>query len=489
MATPTHLSPTPNTSVESVEMGARMLGLHKFPGAGTGVFEQGYNVARVMESCDSDGLPTYPTVGVLLPRRSTKTTSVWAVLLGRMALTPDYKVVTTAQDGTRARRRFREVARMLEANGFEDAGNTIRWANGDEALEMANGSRLWVVTPSSGAFRGEAADAMLFDEAGELDPSKSDDLLEGALPLLDTRPMGQAIIAGTPAKQRAGLLWSTLQDGREGAPGTGVVDYSIRDDEECWTEVEVGTEGAIGYQKRAFLLNEDVVRRVHPGIGTLTTWAKMQARFKKMGPVSFDREYMCRFPFDNTTTAFDMEAWGKAEAPAEILPATFGLAYDVAPDGSSAAICAAWRDQSGLAYVTILEHRQGVSWLPRTAHAIARKYRVPIRYDSIGANHGPGTEIQRLRGVTLVPSTGRDAMGAAQGIVSALSDGSLRHFGQASLTEAADGAAWRQGDGGRYFARTASVNDISPMVAASLALWQADQTPSRKPMRIRSSNA
>ena len=139
--------------------------------------------------------------------------------------------------------------------------------------------------------------------------------------------------------------------------------------------------------------------------------------------------------------------------------------------------------------MTILEHRQGVSWLPRTAHAIARKYRVPIRYDSIGANHGPGTEIQRLRGVTLVPSTGRDAMGAAQGIVSALSDGSLRHFGQASLTEAADGAAWRQGDGGRYFARTASVNDISPMVAASLALWQADQTPSRKPMRIRSSNA
>ena len=484
MAEPTFMSAVPaGTSADVADIGAKMMGFEVTP--------QGRNLAMVLESADADGLPLYPTVGVLMPRRSTKTTSLWSVILGRCATRENYRVVTTAQDGTRAGQKMREVMRSLQAQGLEEAGAVkLEWSNGREVIGFPEtGSRIWVVPPNSSAFRSEAADVELFDEAGELDPAKSTDLLEGALPLLDTRPMGQAIIAGTPAKQRAGLLWDTLIEGRLGEPGAGILDYSIRDDEECWVEVEIGTPNSINHQKRAFLLREDVVRRVHPGIGTLTTWAKMQARFKKMGPVSFDREYMCRFPFDNTTTAFDMEAWGKAEAPAEILPATFGLAYDVAPDGSSAAICAAWRDEVGLAYVTILEHRQGVSWLPRTAHAIARKYRVPIRYDSIGANHGPGTEIQRLRGVTLVPSTGRDAMGAAQGIVSALSDGSLRHFGQASLTEAADGAAWRQGDGGRYFARTASVNDISPMVAASLALWQADQTPSRKPMRIRSSNA
>lgn len=481
MATPTHISNYPDdVDISVAEVGARMQNLP--------LLEQGENVVRVLEAKDADGLPAYPSTGILMPRRSTKTTSIWNVLLGRLATIPEYKVVTTAQDGTRARRRFREVARSLEANGFEDAGHKIRWANGDEALELANGSRLWVVPPNSGAFRGEAADAMLFDEAGEYDPVRSDDLLEGALPLLDTRPMGQAIIAGTPAKSRAGLLWATLAKGRVGSPATGIVDYSIRDDEEAYVEVEAGTPGAVQWNRRWFALDEQVIRRVHPGIGTLTTWAKMQDRFATMGPISFDREYMCRFPFDNTTTAIDMDAWGKAEVASELLPDRFGLAYDVSPDGGSAAILAGWRDGAGVGYVTILEHRQGVSWVPKKVHAIASKYRIPVRYDSIGANHGPATEIQRLKNVLLVPGAGRDAMAAAQQIVSNLADGRLRHFGQTSLTSAAEGAAWRQGDGGRYFARTASANDITPMVAASLALWQFDQMPAPSTIRIRSSN-
>src|SRR5690606_9278829 len=158
--------------------------------------------------------------------------------------------------------------------------HTIRWANGSEALEFSNGSMLWVVPPRSDAFRSEAADTMLFDEAGELDPAQPEDLLEGALPLLDTRPQGQAIIARPPARSRAGLLWSTLQEARTGEdPTTGIVDYSIRDDE---SSVLLGEDGLplLDEQGRP-QLDEAVVRRVHPGIGTLTTWAKMQARFRK----------------------------------------------------------------------------------------------------------------------------------------------------------------------------------------------------------------
>src|SRR5699024_2291568 len=105
------------------------------------------------------------------------------------------------------------------------------WSNGDESIEFDNGSRIWVVPPESGAFRGEAADAMLFDEAGELTLQRSEDLLAGALPLMDTRPRGQVIITGTPGLIRAGLLWSTLERGRTREPGVGILDYSARDDE------------------------------------------------------------------------------------------------------------------------------------------------------------------------------------------------------------------------------------------------------------------
>ena len=85
--------------------------------------------------------------------------------------------------------------------------------------------------------------------------------------------------------------------------------------------------------------------------------------------------------------------------------------------------------------------------------------------------------------------TAKDAQAATQSFVSNLVDGKLRHFDQASLTAAAEGAAWRQSEGGRYFARKASANDIAPLVAGALALWQFDLTPARQPVRIHSSVA
>lgn len=469
-AVPTHLSTVPEgTSIEAALVGSRMLGFDLTP--------QGAAMASVLEAKDEDGLPLFPQVAGLVPRRAAKTTTVWSVLLGRLVTIPGYRVVTTAQDGTRARRKFREMARTLEARGFEDGVGNIRWANGDEALEFDNGSLLWVVAPHAGAFRSEAADAMLFDEAGELDPVRSEDLLAGALPLLDTRPMGQAIIVGTPAKYRAGLLWDTLAEGRRGDPGAGIFDWSIRDEEESvlWPD---GADGEA-------VLNREVLRRVHPGIGVLTTMARMEQRFRKMDLPTFEREYLCRFPFDASSSAIDLEAWHSSAIPELPRPERFGLAYDVAPDGSSAALCAAWRDEDGNAVLGVLEHRQGVSWLARAVHTLARKYNVPVRYDAIGANHAPAQEIDRMRGVRLVSGNAKEAQAAAQRMVSALADGNLRHFDQKSLTSAAEGAAWRQAEGGRYFARKASANDIAPLVAASLALWEFDQTPERRPITIR----
>ena len=471
MSRPTFISTIPRgTDIANYELGLTMIGLDPTP--------QGRIMAGVLEAKAKDGTPRYSQVAGLVPRRAAKTTSVWATLLGRLATVDDYRIVTTAQDGQRARNIFREFARRLEANGFEDRGGTIRWSNGDERLTFPNDSQLWVVPPIASAFRSEAADVLLFDEAGELDPVKSEDLLSGALPLLDTRATGQAIIVGTPAEVRAGLLWDALQEGRARKRGAGIFEWSIRDDEQAIIRDDDGN----------IALDRAILRRVHPGIGTLTTMPRMLSRFEKMQPTRFEREYLCRFPFDQTVSAIDMEKWAAAEGPEPALPEKFGLAFDVAPDGSSAAIVAAWRDAEGLAHVGVLEHREGVSWLARTVNAIGRKYRVPVRYDAIGANHAPAEEAGRLRGVSLLPSGAKDVQGATQRFVSALADGKLRHHGQASLTAAAEGATWRQSEGGRYFARKASKADVSPLVAATLALWQVDTRPERARQRILTSH-
>lgn len=407
------------------------------------------------------------TTAICWPRRAGKTTSTWAWMLGRCETVPDQQWITTAQKGTKARDRFMAVARTLERfYPQDDGGPRIFRGAGHEALEWKNGSRLSVVAPKGEAFRGDGANVYV-DEPQELAPAVSEDLRQGALPLLDTLEDGQIILSGTPGKIRAGWFWDALEAGRRGAPGYALSEYAA--------------------PEHADPEDEEVWKATHPGIGTLTTLEKMRARREGMSLHQWTMEYLGWWPPDLSTTALDLEAWARSEVPVVARPDRPGLAFDVAPDGSSAALMAGWRDE-GVAYLGVLDHRHGTSWLPRAAADVASRLRVPVRYDAIGANHGVAAELGRMRGVTLVSSTVRDAMGAAQRLASDIAEGRLRHFGQSSLTAAAEGAAWRQTEGGRLFARKASAQDVCPLVAGSLALWQFDQTPARQPVRIVTSN-
>lgn len=434
-----------------------------------------------MEAKDEDGLPLYPTVVILIPRRGTKTTSVWNVLLGRCDEIAGYKVITTAQDGIRARNRFREIQRILASPAVDFEGKIdptkrrgrLRWANGDEAIEFDNGSRIWVVPPDPSAFRGEAADCMFFDESGEYTPAQSEALVAGALPLMDTRPDGQIVISGTPSTQRAGLLWTTLERGRKKEKGIGIVDYSLRDDEPSTITDEDGN----------VRLNVKMLKRVHPGIGTLTTLKKMIERFNSMPLEQFEREYFCRFPFDSSVGAISEKAWGKCSGGENLpeRPARMSLAFDVAPDGSSAALVGAWRDEAGLAHLEVLAYRPRVEWLPKLAVEASRKYKAAIGYDVIGANQDIADRIHRLRG-RLSPISLKHMQGAASRFTSEIEAGNIRHYEQIDLSRAALGAAWRSvGDGGRLFARKQSTTDVSPLVAASEALWLADTSTRQRP--------
>lgn len=475
LARPTVISRIPRgTDIATAYKGAQMQGLP--------LLRQGEEIAAVMEATTPSGLPLYPTVGVMIPRRGVKTTSLWSTYLGRCYDRPGWKVVTTAQDGIRGRQRFREVQRALAAADFEgkrDPANRLgklRWANGDEAIEFDNGSRIWVVPPDPGAFRGEAADDMLFDEAGELPPEKSADLVAGALPLMDTRPRGQVVIAGTP-RLRAGLLWDTIQAGisqtrdkagrKTDIGGVGIVAYYLRDNEQFVTFDDAGEPQ----------FDTRLLQRVHPGIGTLTPMARILGRFAAMGQVLFEAEYLCRFPFDAQTGAIDPAAWedARTDEPLPDRPDVVGLAFDVDPDGTSAALVAAWRDDTGRAHLEVLACRPGTQWLPTLAAQAARRHRgAPIGYDPIGLNADVADQLRRahvrIQGLPL-----REISGAALRLVDNLNRRNLTTYRQADLDQAANGASWRNYGESRLFSRKTATNSVAPLVAASEALWIFDQ--------------
>jgi len=474
VASPRYRSRIPkDTDISAAHLGASMMGVTLLP--------QGEVVAGVLQAVTRTGAPLYPQVGILIPRRSTKTTSIWATLIGRCATIEGYRVVTTAQDGTRAGNVMRERMRDLEANGFEQSGGVLRWSNGRERIEFANGSVIWVVAPNAAAFRSEAADAMLFDEAGEYDVAKSDDLLAGALPLMDTRPNGQVIIAGTPAVAREGLLWETLAEGRDPKrKAAGIVEYSLPDDV---PSVLLDPDDPDAEPR----LNEKALRKVHPGIGTLTTIQKMRERFEKMPLAIFEREYFCRFPTSVVTSAIDPEKWAAAQVPPVDRPERVGIAFDVHVQGLSASICYAWRDDDGNAYIEVAKHEPGTSWLTTAIPLASTKHgKGAVAYDVIGANIDPASAVQRLRKAPRLEQLHmKDVQGASQRLVSELNEGRLRQFGQVDLDAAVANTTWRQMTGGRAFGtKVQGAAPINPLVAASLALWSYDRTKPRARARL-----
>ena len=468
-ARPTHMSRVPpRTDIATAIFGAECMGKPLTP--------QGEEIAAILNARHANGRRIYTELVELMPRRSTKTTALFSEFIGRCAKYPRTLILTTAQDGTRAREVLRwTVMEDLEAAGFLKRGlATFRTGNGTEAIEFFNGSMIKAIPPDPSKFRSKAADVVLLDEMGEIDAELGVALIAAILPLMDTRPDAQLIGAGTPPEDgAAGLLWDELQEALDPKVKTTAVHaYMLRPDESA----------AIIHPDGTMELDKRVIRRVHPGIGTVTDLATIRARFDKLVTrgrlAEFEREYGCKFTAELSAGAIDLRKWAACSA-GDTLPARptrIGLAYDIEPDASAAAIVAAWRDDTGVAHLELVAYREGSDWIAQLARTAARKHRVPIGHDAIGVNLDVAQVLTRLRvktaGVQL-----RNMQAAEARLIREIGTGNLQHYDQPDLTDAARGAVWRNlGDTGRLIGRKASASSVSPIVAAAVALWQYDQT-------------
>lgn len=251
----------------------------------------------------------------------------------------------------------------------------------------------------------------------------------------------------------------------------GVLAYTLRDDEDLVTVEPDGT----------MHVNRSLLRRVHPGIGTLTTLKVIESRAADLGKVQFESEYGCRFPDFAGSQAIDQQAWkdcaGGSELPAR--PDRPGIAFDVEPDGTAAALVAAWRDADQLAHLELVAFRPGYDWLPAQARNAGRKHRVQVAHDAIGINLDVAQTLSRLRTAT-APIQLRYMQAATARLDQAIKTHRVRHYEQPDLNESVKGAVWRTiGDTARLFGRANAESSACPIVASAVALWQYDQTARR----------
>lgn len=436
---------------------------------------QQWKIADALNAHDEHGRPLYSTMGVCVPRRAGKTTVLLAVAVGRCLTRPGYSVLFTAQSGTKASARFLEMARTLErVNPNEHMrGFRIMRGAGNQNLTFANGSIFQVLPPKPDAFRGDSGDLIILDEAQEHAADTSAELVGAILPTMDTRPGAVLVVAGTAGERRSGIFWDTLEEGRRKIAGTGIIEFAAPEN----TSPEEAADPATWQAS-------------HPGIGTLTDLDTIKQRYEKLPFPQFAREYLGLWPEDYSQSAIDPQLWRDAVSDMVAKPEQFALAYDVAPDGSTACIAAAWR-VGEVAYVEIIEHKLGTTWLTPRLCELAKRYRAIIGHDTIGAALAEAELLGRKRPKPrTAPANMRDVTNGCFTFMRELSNGTLKHFDQVPLNDAAGRAAKRPlSENSWAWGRRLSGGDITPLVAATLALRTYDQLKPRSTVRIITSKA
>lgn len=422
---------------------------------------------------------------VLEPRRSSKTTSLWCVLLGRCYIRPvhmaGFSMLTTAKKTTE---RFRLDVFSPVARKWPDPKTRpvkLINSNGFERVEFDNGSVLAILSPEGDAIRSGAYDTLVLDEAGEADPDKWADVIASVLPSFDTRgPSAQLIVAGTGGNYREGsYFWKTLHDEKAGRLRYGVPDDIEESTLQAWATVE------------------PLINQIHPGLDGLTDLETIEDNFYGLGWELFAREYLGHFGNEaSARTAIPARHWAhtleQGDPPRGIRAGA--IAFAIHPGGLWASIAVAWHlddlpadlaaaawaldgeddDRTPLIGFKIVHHQAGNDRLPEVLFKLAKETRLPITYDDAPQEKAVIQELlarARPRPQTKIVRFAEKSVATTK-LLNGLKHNTLVHWKQEPLDAAARTAVIRMSGKTRLFGIPDNdpTADITAIDASALAV-------------------
>jgi hypothetical protein len=195
------------------------------------------------------------------------------------------------------------------------------------------------------------------------------------------------------------------------------------------------------------------------------------------GLPEFCRAYLNMWPDDlgDDEWVLPKPSWLACRDPATERTGAPVLAVDVSPNRSTSAVVFAATRADGLPMVQVVRHGDGAGWVAEhVGQIVADKGAAAVVIDGIGPVSSLEDDIREQvdgRCEVVVMNTG-DVADACGSMFDAVVTEQLRHPGQPVLDDAVKGAAKRVLPGGRFaWDRRTSGCDITPLVAATAALW------------------
>lgn len=390
-------------------------------------------------------------VGLLVARQNGKGAVLEALGLAGLFLFPDERLILhSAHEFKTAQEAFLRIKTLVEGADFlRRRVKAIRNANGEEGIELLDGSRLRFVARSKSSGRGFSADRVILDEAQELPIVTMDALI----PTLSSRPNPQIVYTGTvPGVMNDSSVWTGVRDrGRKGEPGMAWLEWSPgekwedADDREAWYLANP----ALGYR-----LPEEYIERER---AVLTD-------------DSFRKERLSIWDESVQGVVIKPDDWMACEDQNSREADDLAFGIDVAADRSSASIAVAGLRMDEITHVEVVENRGGMGWVPERVAQLVKDWEpVAVMVDSIGTSGELIPKLQAL-GIDVMVGSTKDATQGCGSFLTAVENRTLAHIGQPGLNEAVAAARSRPvGQDGAWAWNRKDATDITPLVACTLA--------------------
>lgn len=356
-------------------------------------------------------------------------------------------------------RKYPELAALVSPNG-------IRKTNGQEAIVLLNGGSVEFVARSKGSARGFTVDVVVMDEAQDL----ADEQLESLLPTTSAAPL-----------QNRQLIWTGTPPipGADGSVFTRIREASLsgKSSRQCWHEWSFDDDADLDDPQTWLVGN--------PAAGIRLGLEEIAEDRDNLSDDGFGRERGGMWTSHLSQRVIDAEMWS-AIGLNEVAPGVgeLSIAVDMSPDRGTTTLCSVRAIPGGIPCIDAKDTKNGApEWVvPRIIDACKRFKVRAVVIDGAG----PAASLidtLRAKGIEVTVTGAAHMKRACGAFYDAVLMGELRHLNQAQLNVAVGAARKRKLEDAWAWQRKDPEADITPIVAATLALWGFTAVDVKKPVR------
>lgn len=422
-----------------------------------------------MTQTDS-GKWAHPMCGLSVPRQNGKSLLLelriiyGLVFLGEKILFASHEVRSSDQIFNRLASffenpRFPELTALLRKNG-------IRRANGQQGIHLENGASVQFIARTKGGGRGFTVDALILDETQTL----NSDAYAALLPTTSAAPQGnpQVILVGTPPSDtNDGEVFTRLRN-TAAEDETGKV---------SWIEFSAAPDDDADDESVWYIANPSLAS----GRMDIETIRGERTSFPED---IFYREVLGVWGAADAGTIIPADVWQDLwDEQSSVGKSNLVLAVDIAPNRGISTIVIAGNvgtEESPKYHIEGIENKAGTGWVVNRVIQLVRDH--GIRSVVLDLQGPAATLIDDLRRakVKVATTQARDMAIACGYFMDAVHESTLVHLNQPYLNIAVAQARKRRLGDSFAWARSSATADITPLVAATLALWGVKESKVKK---------